>query len=236
MILNCVIVDDEPLAVELLASYARKIPFLNLVGTFNSAAASIKTIREKTVDLLFLDIQMPELSGMEYAKIINEPTKIVFTTAFSQYAVDGYRINAFDYLLKPISFEEFMRVGDKALKCLSEKNVASGKEANGYIFVKSDYKLVRINFKDILYAEGVKDYVKIYLKDGSSIKSLACLRNLIDFLPSPQFLRVHRSFIVNIDNMKTIDRSRFVVGDKFIPISDTYKEQLQKIIDEHTLD
>ena len=236
MILNCVIVDDEPLAVELLASYARKIPFLNLVGTFNSAAVSIKTIREKTVDLLFLDIQMPELSGMEYAKIINEPTKIVFTTAFSQYAVDGYRINAFDYLLKPISFEEFMRVADKALKCLSEKNVASGKEANGYIFVKSDYKLVRINFKDILYAEGVKDYVKIYLKDGSSIKSLACLRNLIDFLPSPQFLRVHRSFIVNIDNMKTIDRSRFVVGDKFIPISDTYKEQLQKIIDEHTLD
>ena len=116
MILNCVIVDDEPLAVELLASYARKIPFLNLVGTFNSAAASIKTIREKTVDLLFLDIQMPELSGMEYAKIINEPTKIVFTTAFSQYAVDGYRINAFDYLLKPISFEEFMRVADKALK------------------------------------------------------------------------------------------------------------------------
>ena len=114
--------------------------------------------------------------------------------------------------------------------------MASGKEANGYIFVKSDYKLVRINFKDILYAEGVKDYVKIYLKDGSSIKSLACLRNLIDFLPSPQFLRVHRSFIVNIDNMKTIDRSRFVVGDKFIPISDTYKEQLQKIIDEHTLD
>ena len=160
-ILNCVIVDDGPLAVELLASYARKIPFLNLVGTFNSAAASIKTIREKTVDLLFLDIQMPELSGMEYAKIINEPTKIVFTTAFSQYAVDGYRINAFDYLLKPISFEEFMRVADKALKCLSEKNVASGKEANGYIFVKSDYKLVRINFKDILYAEGVKDYVKI---------------------------------------------------------------------------
>ena len=236
MILNCVIVDDEPLAVELLASYARKIPFLNLVGTFHSAAASIKTIREKTVDLLFLDIQMPELSGMEYAKIINEPTKIVFTTAFSQYAVDGYRINAFDYLLKPISFEEFMRVADKALKYLSEKNVASGKEANGYIFVKSDYKLVRINFKDILYAEGVKDYVKIYLKDGSSIKSLACLRNLIDFLPSPQFLRVHRSFIVNIDNMKTIDRSRFVVGDKFIPISDTYKEQLQKIIDEHTLD
>lgn len=236
MILNCVIVDDEPLAVELLASYARKIPFLNLVGTFNSAAASIKTIREKSVDLLFLDIQMPELSGMEYAKIINGPTKIVFTTAFSQYAVDGYRINAFDYLLKPISFEEFMRVVGKALKCLSEKKVASGKEGNGYIFVKNDYKLVRINFKDILYAEGVKDYVKIYLKDGSSIKSLACLRNLIDFLPSPQFLRVHRSFIVNIDNMKTIDRSRFVVGDKFIPISDTYKEQLQKIIDEHTLD
>lgn len=236
MILNCVIVDDEPLAVELLASYARKIPFLNLVGTFNSAAASIKTIREKSVDLLFLDIQMPELSGMEYAKIINGPTKIVFTTAFSQYAVDGYRINAFDYLLKPISFEEFMRVTDKALKCLSEKKVASGTEGNGYIFVKSDYKLVRINFKDILYAEGVKDYVKIYLKDGSSIKSLACLRNLIDFLPSPQFLRVHRSFIVNIDNMKTIDRSRFVVGDKFIPISDTYKDQLQKIIDEHTLD
>ena len=236
MILNCVIVDDEPLAVELLASYARKIPFLNLVGTFNSAAASIKTIREKSVDLLFLDIQMPELSGMEYAKIINGPTKIVFTTAFSQYAVDGYRINAFDYLLKPISFEDFMRVADKALKCLSEKKLESGKEGNGYIFVKSDYKLVRINFKDILYAEGVKDYVKIYLKDGSSIKSLACLRNLIDFLPSPQFLRVHRSFIVNIDNMKIIDRSRFVVGDKFIPISDTYKEQLQKIIDEHTLD
>ena len=161
MILNCALVDDEPLALDLLETYVRKTPFLNLVGKCSSAVAAMKELQEKTVDLLFLDIQMPELSGLEYSKMVNPETRIVFTTAFGQYALDGYRVNALDYLLKPISYKDFLEAANKALSWFEMKENASAggnvvKVEDDCIYVKSDYKLVQIKLKDILYVEGLK--------------------------------------------------------------------------------
>ena len=236
MTLNCVIIDDEPLAADLLANYAEKVPFLMLQGTFNSATEAIKTIREKKIDLIFLDIQMPELSGLEFARIIDEETKIVFTTAFSQYAIEGYKVNALDYLLKPISFEKFLEVANKALRCFENRNKALSMEKDRFVFIKSEYKLQKVNFDDILYVEGVKDYVKFYLGDGSkNIMSLMNMKKVDEFLPSPEFLRIHRSYIVHMPKVSLIDRFRIVMGEQYLPISESYKDTVQKYIEEHTL-
>lgn len=154
MTLNCIIIDDEPLAAELLASYAKKVPFLTLQGTFNSATEAIKTIREMKIDLIFLDIQMPELSGLEFARIIGPETKIVFTTAFNQYAIEGYKVNALDYLLKPISFEKFLEAANKALSWFELRSKVASMKSDRFVFIKSEYKLQKASFDDILYIEG----------------------------------------------------------------------------------
>lgn len=236
MTLNCVIIDDEPLAAELLASYAQKIPFLELQGYFNSATEAIKTIREKKIDLIFLDIQMPEISGLEFARIIGENTRIVFTTAFSQYAIEGYKVNALDYLLKPISFEKFLEVAKKALDFFENKNKFLTMKQDRFIFIKSEYKLQKVCFDDILYIEGVKDYVKFYIADGSkNIMSLMNMKKVEEFLPSPEFMRIHRSYIVHMPKVSLIDRFRIVMGEQYLPISESYKDNVQKYIEEHTL-
>lgn len=236
MNINCVIIDDEPLAAELLASYAEKVPFLDLQGTFNSATEAIKTIREKKIDLLFLDIQMPELSGLEFARIIGSETRIVFTTAFSQYAIEGYKVNALDYLLKPISFDKFLEVSQKALDYFESLNKQKAMKEDRFIFIKSEYKLQKVNFDDILYIEGVKDYVKFYVKGNSKgIMSLMNMKKVEEYLPVPEFMRIHRSYIVHMPDVQLIDRFRIVMGDNYLPISESYKDTVQKYIEDHTL-
>lgn len=236
MILNCVIIDNEPLAAELLASYAKKTPFLHVIGTFNSAVEGIRSIRENKVDLIFLDIQMPELSGLEFAKILSSETKIVFTTAFNQYAVDAYKVNAIDYLLKPISYEDFLSAANKALEWFSIIRKTDLYNKDRFIFVKSEYKLVQVRLDDINFIEGVKDYVKIYLEDGRSpIMSLMNMKKIEEYLPYPEFMRTHRSYIVHMTKVKLVDRFRLVFGENFIPISDSYKEDVQNYLDGHTL-
>lgn len=236
MILNCMIIDDEPLAADLLSSYAQTTPFLNLIGSFNSAVSAIRQIRENRIDLLFLDIQMPELSGIEFAKIIQPQTKIIFTSAFSQYAVDGYKVNALDYLLKPISYEDFVKAADKALEYFQKEKKARQARTDRFIFVKSEYKLVRVRLDDILFIEGLKDYVKIYLEgDKKPIMSLMNMKKIEEFLPSPKFMRTHRSYIVNMDKIEMVDRFRLAFGEQLLPISDTYKEIVQEYLDDHTL-
>lgn len=236
MILTCAIIDDEPLAAELLESYAKKTPELHLVGVYGSAVEAMKELRNNPVDLLFLDIQMPELSGMEFAGILPKKIKIIFTTAFDRYAIDGYKVNAADYLLKPISYDSFVLSVNRVLercKVVDRQDVMS---ADGFVYVKSEYKLVKINFVDILYIEGVKDYVKIYFRDRRKpVMSLMNMKKLEDYLPKSQFMRVHRSFIVNMSVADMIDRGRIVAGDTFIPVSESYKEQVQEYIDRHTL-
>ena len=220
----------------MLSSYVKKTPELNLVGCFNSAVAAMKTLREEPADLLFLDIQMPELSGLEFARLLPQQTRIVFTTAFDRYALDGYKVNAVDYLLKPISYVDFMKTVNKVINLVNREHVCKILNQDKYIYVKSEYKLHRVMFDHILYIEGVKDYVKFYVEnERKSILSLMNMKNLEDYLPQPQFMRVHRSFIVNTQKISQIDRGRIVVNDIYIPVSESYKERVQNYLDAHTL-
>lgn len=235
MILNCAIIDDEPLAAELLAGYANKTPFLNLIGTYNSAVSAIRELKLNPVDIIFLDIQMSELSGIEFARILPRETKIIFTTAFDQYAVEAYKVNAIDYLLKPVSYNEFVKSVNKAIDYFSTVYKKEAYEKDRFMFVKSDYKLQRVAFDDILYIEGLKDYIRIYLENGQRIMSLMNMKNLEDFLPSPNFMRTHRSYIVNMSKITVIDKFRIIFGNTQIPISDSYKEAVQSYFDKYTL-
>ncbi|MCR5644433.1 MAG: LytTR family DNA-binding domain-containing protein [Prevotella sp.] len=235
MTITCAIIDDEPLAAGLLESYARKTPFLELRGTYHNAIPAMKDLREEPVQLLFLDIQMPELSGIELAKILPKYTKIIFTTAFSQYAIEGYKVNAIDYLLKPISYQDFVSSTNKVLEYYESLSRQETYARDRFMYVKSEYKLVRIMLDDILYVEGLKDYIRIFLKSGERIMSLLSMKKLEETLPQPEFLRIHRSYIVHMTEVRSIDRFRIVFGDEFLPISDNYKQSVQQYLDAHTL-
>lgn len=235
MTLNCAIIDDEPLALEMMSDYVQKTPFLTLTGAYNSAVQAIKTIRENPVDLLFLDIQMPELSGLEFAKVLPKRTKVVFTTAFPQYAVEGYEVEAFAYILKPISYEAFLKVAKRAYDWFSQSEKAKNYAKDRFIFVKSDYKLVRIDLDNILFIEGLKDYVRIYTENGDKIMSLMNMKTLEDFLPKPEFLRSHRSYIVHMNKIKCLDRFRMNIGENYIPVSESYKDVIMAYLDNHTI-
>lgn len=244
MNIRCAIVDDEPLALGLLESYVRKTPFLELCGRYSSAVQAMKQLADEPVDLLFLDIQMPELNGLEFSRMLPENTRIVFTTAFGQYALDGYRVNALDYLLKPISYSDFMEAVNKAVRWFELNRKAEEDEPpatevrneKDCIYVKSDYKLVRIELNSILYIEGLKDYIKIYTENTPRpILSLASMKTMEEKLPSERFIRVHRSFIVQKQKIKVIDKGRIVFGKEYIPVSDSYKQELQSYISGHLI-
>ncbi len=245
MKLTCAIVDDEPLALSLLESYVNKTPFLELRGKFGSAVNALPALTETPVDLLFLDIQMPELNGMELSRILEADTRIIFTTAFSQYALDSYKVNALDYLLKPISYADFLKSANKALRwyeLLREGGGTKTDTAAGTsprvesIFVKTEYKLVQVELRNILYIEGLKDYVKIYVEgEPHPILSLMSMKNLEDMLPANRFVRVHRSFIVQPEKIKVIERGRIVFDKKYIPISDNYKQKFMEFLSQRSL-
>ncbi len=235
MTINCAIIDDEPLAAGLLKSYTEKTPFLNLIGSYGSALEAMKELRDRPAQLLFLDIQMPELSGIEFAKILPAETKIIFTTAFQQYAIEGYKVNAIDYLTKPISYDDFLKAANKALDWFSVFQRQQATALDRFMFVKSDYKLIRISLDDILYIEGLKDYVRIYLEDGTKIMSLMNMKKLEDCMPRPEFLRTHRSYIVHMTKVQQVDRFRIVFDTEYIPISDSYKDDVQQYFEQHTL-
>lgn len=232
MTLKCAIIDDEPLALDLLESYINKTPFLTLNGKYSSAVQAMKQLPENRVDILFLDIQMPELSGLEFSKMVDSHTRIIFTTAFNQYAIDSYRVNALDYLLKPISYLDFLQATNKALQWFE---VVQKPEEIESIFVKSDYKLIRIDLKKVLYIEGLKDYIKIYIEEQPKpILSLMSMKTMEELLPPTRFLRVHRSFIMHKDKIKVIDRGRIVFDKAYIPVSDSYKQVFQAFLDERS--
>ncbi len=233
MNLKCIIVDDEPLAVELLASYVSKIPFLDLAGKYSNATDALSGIREHKPDLVFLDIQMPEINGLELSHMIPETTRIVFTTAFAQYATDSYRVNALDYLLKPISYASFLEACNKALHwfTLLQKGENKAAEEPKSIFVKSEYKLLQIDLDSIRYIEGLKDYVKIFTEESQHpILSLMNMKAMEQMLPPSRFIRVHRSFIVNKAKIREVERNRIIFGNVYIPIGDSYKQAFQEFI------
>lgn len=235
MTLLCTIIDDDPLAAKLLASYVKNVPFLSLAGAYNSALTAMADLREKPVDILFLDIEMPELSGLELAKLIPLQTRIVFTTAFKKYALEGYDVAAFGYLLKPINFNEFLKTATKALKWFEMQRRLDGITKDRFIFVKSKHQLVRIMLDDILYIEGLKDYVNIVLANGERVMSLINMKRLEELLPHPEFIRTHRSYIAHMSNATAIDKQRLVYGKDFVPISDFNKDEVMHYLEQYVL-
>jgi two-component system response regulator LytT len=242
MIINCIAVDDEPLALGLVCAFIEQTPFLNLVGRYSSAVEALRAIHAQKVDVLFLDIQMPDLNGIELARVLensktNKP-RIIFTTAYNQFALEGYRVDALDYLLKPFNYEEFLHAAHKALAYvqLVERSNAPAPAAiasaaveerieDEYLFLKVEYQLVRLALNDILYIEGLKDYVKVWLQSAEKpILSLTSLKSLEEKLPSKRFMRVHRSFIVSLDKINSITRNALQIGKVNISVGDQYKE------------
>lgn len=226
--IRCCVIDDEPLAAQLITSYINRIPFLEDAGTFGSAQEAIRKVIDREVDLIFLDINMPQLNGLEFARIVPSSTRVIFTTAYDNYAVDSFKVNALDYLLKPISFEEFSKAAHRALKAVMSAKPEASKEPQS-IIVKSEYKLIQIPVDDILYIEGLKDYVKIRTKD-SSIMTLLNIKAIEQALPASKFMRVHRSFIVNKQHITVIERNRLVFGNVYIPVSESYKQAFSEYI------
>lgn len=247
MKLTCAVVDDEPLAISLLESYVLKTPFLELKGKYNSAVNALSELTNAPVDLLFLDVQMPELTGLEFSRILAVETRIIFTTAFDQYALDSYKVNALDYLLKPISYPDFLKSANKALqwyellrkvpmKAAKMENQTISREEPESVFIKTEYKLVQIELKKILYIEGLKDYVKIYTEgEPRPILSLMSMKAMEEMLPASRFIRVHRSFIVQPEKIKVIERNRIVFGKEYIPVSDSYKVKFYEFLTQRSL-
>lgn len=234
MILKTIVIDDEPLAAALIEGYVAKTPSLELIASFSTAVEAINSQELALADILFLDIQMPGLTGLEFSKMVAPETRIIFTTAFNQYALDGYKVNALDYLLKPISYADFMGSVQKAVSWFKMKNQADATQAVEQqenidsIYVKSEYKLIRIELSNLLYVEGLKDYVKFYVEgEDKPILSLMNIKKTEEMLPREQFIRIHRSYIVRKDKIKVIERSRIVFGGERIPIGDSYKALLQ---------
>ena len=238
MKLRTIAIDDEPLALRLVSDYISKTPFLELVGAFDNPLDAIDFLSTESADLIFVDIQMPDLTGIEFARSLEKAPKIIFTTAYEKYALEGFKLNAIDYLLKPFSYEEFLKAAQKARKQSElESSVLPSIEANSqFLFLKSEYKIRRINFNDILYIEGLKDYIKVYTTgEDKPVLSLNSIKSLEQKLPEDQFMRVHRSFIVNLNKIDTIERSRIIFGKTYIPVSDQYKDKFQEYLDKNFL-
>lgn len=236
--ITTIAIDDEPLALQLVTGYIEKTPGLKLLGRFDNPIDASEFLADKTVELIFVDIQMPDLSGIEFTRLLEKGPKVIFTTAFEKYALEGYKLEIVDYLLKPFSYEEFLVAIQKVQRLMSlEKRATIKVDANNeFLFLKSDYKIKRINFNDILYIEGLKDYVKVYTQNNTKpLLSLTSLKLLESKLPDTKFMRVHRSFIVNLEKIDTIERSRIVFGKEYIPVSDQYKERFQEYLDKNFL-
>ncbi len=239
MTIRTIAIDDEPLALQLITGYIRKTPFLELAGTFDNPLDASEFLEKEDVDLIFLDIQMPHLLGTEFARMVGEKTRIIFTTAYSQYALQGYKLDVIDYLLKPFGYEEFLTTANKARKRIMAEQTARKTEIEAnedYLFLRSEYKTRRINFKDIIYIEGLKDYIKVYVRNEEKpVMSLNSLKAIEEKLPSGLFMRVHRSFIVNLRQVNTIERGRIIFGKTYIPVSEQYKDKFQEFLDKNFL-
>ncbi|OXG07356.1 LytTR family two component transcriptional regulator [Flavobacterium araucananum] len=229
--MKCVIIDDEPLAVELLEDFVRKVDSLELISTFNNAIDAVSFINQNNVDLIFLDIQMPHFSGIDFLNTIEKKPLVIFTTAFSDYAVEGFNLGAVDYLVKPIPFHRFLKSVVRAqqvlnpataIQAISENTTAPELEQD-FMFVRAEYENVKMNFSDILFIEGLKDYVKIYTTDNKFTLTLISLIKLENLLSSKGFSRIHRSYIINIKHVKSIQKNKVLISDKRIPISESYK-------------
>ena len=242
--LKCIAIDDEPLALRQISAYIAKIPYLELAATFNNAIEAQQLLASERVDLIFVDINMPDLNGVDFVRALTDRPMVVFTTAYSEYAIDGFKLDAVDYLLKPFSFADFSRAAAKAnslyelrqgrLPAQPDSDSEATPKDREYISVKADYKVSLVRIADIVYIESEGEYVRMHLCDGSTITTLFRLKNMEAALPSEQFMRVHRSYIVNLRAIRSYVRGRIFLSDtEYVPIGENYKEAFQNYIDRH---
>ncbi|MBQ9668377.1 MAG: response regulator transcription factor [Prevotella sp.] len=225
-------IDDEPLALKQLTSYIKKVPFLELAGECQSALEARELMENEVVDVVFCDINMPDLSGMDFIRQLAAPPLVVFTTAYSEYAVEGYKVNAVDYLLKPYGMNDFLRAAMKVQEQYNLRHHDTPRESSpvqddGTLFVKTDYRVVRISINDIRYVEGMSEYLRIYLEgQPKPVITLLSMKKMDDYLPAGQFMRIHRSYIVNLQKIQEVNKNRVILdSDTYLPIGDLYKEQ-----------
>jgi DNA-binding LytR/AlgR family response regulator len=237
--IRCLVVDDEPLALNILEDYISKMPFLQLIKATTNPIEALTLVQQGDIDLVFLDVQMPELTGIQFLRIANGKAKVILTTAYPQYALEGYELDVVDYLLKPIAFDRFFKSAQKAqgiIQPAAAKPVALAEPAqkddfsNDFIFVKTEHKIQKVYLHDILFIEGLKDYISIFTP-AERIITLQNMKKMEDALPEKHFIRVHKSYIVSINKIDSIERSRIFIGDKIIPVGDTYREDFFKIVD-----
>ncbi|MDB5133117.1 MAG: DNA-binding response regulator [Mucilaginibacter sp.] len=240
MRIRCLIIDDKPLAIDLLADYIRKVPFLELIATTTNPVEGLSIVREQQIGLVFLDIQMPELTGLEFIKIAGKQCSVILTTAYAKYALDGFEHDVVDYLLKPVAFDRFYRAAIKALKLLEndsetlpeEKRISLIEEhtPTAYLFIKTEHRIQKVNLSDILFVEGLQNYITLHTTEGR-ILSLQPLKKIEEQLPSKEFVRVHKSYIVSLRHIGTIERGRISIGDNIVPVGDNYRERFYQLID-----
>jgi DNA-binding LytR/AlgR family response regulator len=233
--LKCTVIDDEPLAIQLLENHIARVPFLELASTFNNPMEALINFNSKPLDLIFLDIQMPQLSGIHFMQLLQNRAQVIITSAYQEYAIDGFEHNVVDYLLKPIAFERFYKAVEKAYNQRNPTRVINKSEemhpaTGGYIFVKVETKMVRVELDDILYIEGLKNYVSIHTKTQRII-TLQVMKQLEEVLPPNRFIRVHKSYIVAMDKINAIERQEIYINDRIIPIGITYQEHFFKLLE-----
>ena len=236
--INCITIDDEPLALKQMKGYIEKISSLNLLESFTSAIKALEYVQNNLIDLMFVDINMPDISGMDFVKSLANPPKVIFTTAYREYAVEGFQVDAADYLVKPISFSAFLASVNKTVeRYFAEKDSETNIRHNDqFLFIKSEYKIVRIDLNNIKYIEGMRDYIRIHQVGEKPIMALVKMKNIMEHLPPDSFMRVHRSYIVNLNKVHTIERNRIIFDkDVYIPVSDQYKDDFQKFLDDYFL-
>jgi DNA-binding LytR/AlgR family response regulator len=233
--LKCLVIDDEPLAIQLLANHISKLSFLELAGTFTNPMEALISFNSSPPDLIFLDIQMPQLTGIQFMKLLQNRAQVVITSAYEEYAIDGFEHNVTDYLLKPISFERFYKAAEKAYNLKNPSHKLDQKQdlypsTGGYIFVKVETKMVRVELDEILFIEGLKNYVSIYTKTQRTV-TLQVMKQLEEILPPNRFVRVHKSYIIAIDKINFIERQEIYINERIIPIGITYQETFFKMLE-----
>lgn len=242
--ISCIIVDDEPIALSLIEKYVTQTPFLDLKTKFPNAIEVLSYIAQNKVDVIFLDIQMPDLTGIELSRIIPKTSKVIFTTAFDEYALDGFKVEALDYLLKPFNYEEFLKASLKAQEWFrltrgNQQNTVpkvESAEEKKFIFVKSEYRQIKIELDEIDLIEGLKDYAKIWLKGNPKpILTLMSLKKMEEELPFSKFMRIHRSYIISLERIESIERNQVLIRDKRITVSDQYREIFHLYINKNSL-
>ena len=239
--IKCIIVDDEPLAVAQLEKYVERVPFLMNVGSCSSAAEAMEILATGSVDAMFVDINMPDIDGVQFVRSLVNPPLVVFTTAYSEYAIDGFRLDAVDYLLKPITFEDFLKASNKLSRIYSMNNSVQSAAEQGEevcrdcLYVKSDYRMLRVPISSIKYIESMSEYVRIFVDDNPKpIVSLLSMKKIEESLPAGDFMRVHRSYLINLNKVKEVSKMRLVYdGGVYVPIGEMYKDAFFEYIDKH---